>query len=208
MPRPTDTKARIQQVARELFARRGVQQTSLRDIADVLGITKPALYYHFDSRESLVSSIVQPLLDDMDAFIGEHEAARLEPRALLSEYFDLLHRNRELIAMLVRDLSTMGHLDLVGRMLDWRRRLLTLLLGPSPPLAAQVQAVVAIGGMSDCTVEFPDVPMEKIKTTAIDAACAALGLAPSPPTKPTPPTKPAAKPITKPKPKPASRRSS
>lgn len=206
MPRPTDTKARIQQVARELFARRGVQQTSLRDIADVLGITKPALYYHFDSRESLVSSIVQPLLDDMDAFIGEREVARLEPRALLSDYFDLLHRNRELIAMLVRDLSTMGHLDLVGRMLDWRRRLLTLLLGPSPPLAAQVQAVVAIGGMSDCTVEFPDVPMEKIKTTAIDAACAALGLAPSPPTKPTPPTKPAAKPI--PKPKPASRRSS
>lgn len=176
MSRPTDTKARIVAVARELFARRGIQQTSLRDIAEQLGITKPALYYHFDSREALVASIVQPLLDDMEAFIGERESSAPDPRALLGDYFDMLHRHRALITMLVRDMATMGQLDLATRMIDWRRRLIALLLGPGSALPAQVRAVVAIGGMSDCTVEFPDAPMEKIKATAVEAACAALGL--------------------------------
>ena len=58
---PSETRQRIQNVARELFTQKGVQRTSLQDIADRLGMTKPALYYHFDSREELVRSILQPL---------------------------------------------------------------------------------------------------------------------------------------------------
>ena len=50
MPHPSDTKQRILDTARELFARKGVQRTSLQEIAGQLGITKPALYYHFTSR--------------------------------------------------------------------------------------------------------------------------------------------------------------
>jgi AcrR family transcriptional regulator len=175
--RPTDTKDRILAAARELFVKQGVHLTSLQDIAARLGVTKPALYYHFASREALLASIVQPLLDDMDAFVVSRESApRPDPRTLLADYFDLLLRHRELLAMLVRDLATLGVLDLAMRMIDWRRRLITLLLGPGASLPAQVRAVVAIGGMSDCTVEFPEVPMERIKATAIEAASAALGL--------------------------------
>lgn len=175
-PRPTVTKARIQAVARELFIRRGVQQTSLQDIAQQLGITKPALYHHFASREALLASLFQPLVDDMTAFIVEREAAPSppSPRALLEDYFDLLRRNREVLAMLVRDLSTLGALDLTVRVFEWRHRLMALMLGPAPSLAAQVRAVVAIGGLSDCAVELTDVPMEAIKATAVDAAYAAL----------------------------------
>lgn len=184
--RPSDTKARIQAAARELFGQKGVQQTSLREIADRLGITKPALYYHFDSREALVRSIVEPMVADMDAFVAEREAAGAEPRGLLADYFDLLHRHREVLTMLVRDLSTLGELDLTERMFAWRRRLIALLLGPEPSLAAQTRAVVAIGGMSDCAVAFGDAPAAAIKAAAVEAACAALGL-PAAPARPARP---------------------
>ncbi|EUA50958.1 bacterial regulatory s, tetR family protein [Mycobacterium xenopi 3993] len=74
MSRPrSDTRERIQDVARELFLQQGVQRTSLQDIADKLGITKPALYYHFASREELIRSIVQPLIDEGEQFIAERE---------------------------------------------------------------------------------------------------------------------------------------
>jgi AcrR family transcriptional regulator len=173
--RPTDTKARIQAVARDLFTRRGVQQTSLQDIAQELGITKPALYYHFASREALVESLVQPLVDDMTSFIVEREKPPIpSARQLLEDYFDLLHRNREVLAMLVRDMSTLSSLDLTARVFAWRHRLMTLMLGPKPTLAAQIRAVVAIGGLSDCAVDLADVPMETIKPTAVEAAYAAL----------------------------------
>lgn len=182
MTRATDTKARIHAVARELFMQQGVQQTSLRQIADRLGITKPALYYHFDSREALVASMFAPLIADMEAHLAALEAAPpADPRVLLGAHFDLLTRHRDLIVMLVRDLSILAELDLATRMFGWRHRLTTLLIGPAPPLEARVRAVVAIGGMADTAVEFPDVAMERIKPAAVEAACAALGLPPARP---------------------------
>lgn len=87
-----DTRQRIQEVARELFAEKGVVRTSLQDIADRLGITKPALYYHFRSREELIRSILQPLIDEGEAFVAEQERKRAADRAsareLLEGYFD------------------------------------------------------------------------------------------------------------------------
>ena len=89
MTKPGGTRERIQRVARELFAEKGVQRTSLQDIASRLGITKPALYYHFSSREDLVRSILQPLMDEGERFVAEHEShGSATPRELLT------HRRR------------------------------------------------------------------------------------------------------------------
>src|SRR5690348_7125722 len=41
------TRARIQAVAVEMFTEHGYEKTSLREIAEALGVTKAALYYHF-----------------------------------------------------------------------------------------------------------------------------------------------------------------
>ena len=91
-----------------------MQRTSLQDIADRLGITKPALYYHFASREELVRSIVEPLIDDGERFIAEPGAARSrDPRALLEGYFDFHYRHRADLLMLVAELTTLAELGLI-----------------------------------------------------------------------------------------------
>src|SRR5437016_2198147 len=54
-----DTRQRIQSVALELFAGQGYDKTSLREIAERLGVTKAALYYHFKSKEDIVTSLVE-----------------------------------------------------------------------------------------------------------------------------------------------------
>lgn len=76
--------------------------------------------------------------------------------------------------MMVRELSTLAYLDLGTRVLEWRRRLIALLLGPEPAPAEEVRAVVAIGGMSDCAVAFPGMPVAELRRLAVDAACAVL----------------------------------
>lgn len=45
-------------IAAELFARKGYEGTSLRDIADTAGITKAALYYWFPEKEALFQRVV------------------------------------------------------------------------------------------------------------------------------------------------------
>jgi AcrR family transcriptional regulator len=178
VPRPpaADTRARILEVALELFAAHGVQQTSLRQIADRLGLTKPALYYHFASRDDLVRSLLQPLLDDVDVMLARVEGADVGPRELLGEYFDVTYRHRRITMLLVRDMSTPAFADLMPRALGWQRRLMLLLTGPEPALAAQARAIVAVGGLSDCTIQFEGVPVEQVREAALDAACATLGV--------------------------------
>ncbi|WP_285773575.1 hypothetical protein [Microtetraspora sp. NBRC 13810] len=79
----------------------------------------------------------------------------------------------------MRELFTLAHLDLAERLFDWRRRLTVLLLGPEPDLAARVRGVVAIGGLSDCTVAFPESLADELGPMAVAAALAALEGAPA-----------------------------
>ncbi|WP_043537366.1 TetR/AcrR family transcriptional regulator [Saccharomonospora cyanea] len=178
MPRPrtSETRERIQAAALELFTAHGVRQTSLRQIAEHLGLTKPALYYHFSSRDELVASLVQPLVDDVEALLAEdEETGRSEPRDLLGRYFDISYRHRAVTALLVRELGALSELGFVERVVSWRHRLMTLLVGPDADVADRARAIVALGGLGDCLVLLGDTPVEKLRSAALDAACAALG---------------------------------
>ena len=66
----SDTRARIQEVALDLFAEQGYDTTSLREIADRLGVTKAALYYHFKSKEEIVASTVDDFLSEIDELVA------------------------------------------------------------------------------------------------------------------------------------------
>ena len=54
-----DRRAQILRIATELFREKGYHGTSLEDIADRVGFTKPAIYYYFDSKEDLLFAIVE-----------------------------------------------------------------------------------------------------------------------------------------------------
>jgi AcrR family transcriptional regulator len=53
----SETKAAIQRVALDLFTAKGFEATSLREIAERLGISKAALYYYFTSKDDIVRSV-------------------------------------------------------------------------------------------------------------------------------------------------------
>ena len=55
-----DTRTRILDVALDLFTEQGYDGTSLREIADRLGFTKAALYYHFQSKEQILVVLLEP----------------------------------------------------------------------------------------------------------------------------------------------------
>ena len=171
----SDTRQRIQAVARELVAEKGVQRTSLREIANRLGITKPALYYHFSSREELVRSIVQPLIDAGEEISRRFEESEtVDQRALLEAYFDFHYDNRADMVFVLTELTTLSELGLVEVVMEWRERLSHQLYGPEPTLEQAARATVALGGLQDCTIQFPDVPREELRDAAVTAALATL----------------------------------
>src|SRR5258706_15392987 len=54
-----DVRAHIQRVAIDLFIEEGYDKTSLREIAEKLGVTKAALYYHFPTKDDIVASLIE-----------------------------------------------------------------------------------------------------------------------------------------------------
>jgi len=58
-----DTKDRILDTALDLFIKQGYDKTSLREIAEQVGVTKAALYYHFASKEEIFRTLVQPVVE-------------------------------------------------------------------------------------------------------------------------------------------------
>ncbi len=65
-------EAQLLAIARRLFAQKGFDATSLRDIADVAQITKAALYYYFPNKDALYERVV---IEGMDALLVEVKAA-------------------------------------------------------------------------------------------------------------------------------------
>ena len=65
------TKERIMDVAEGLFAEKGYAATSLRDITGEAGTNLASVNYHFQSKEGLLSAII-------DRFVGPVNRGRLE----------------------------------------------------------------------------------------------------------------------------------
>ena len=60
-----DRAQEIYLLAAQLFVERGVESTSLSEIANALNITKAALYYYFESKQELLYRIVELGLDNV-----------------------------------------------------------------------------------------------------------------------------------------------
>jgi len=85
-----DTRQRILDVALELFAEQGYEKTSLREIAERLGVTKAALYYHFKTKEEILVSLFESLTRPMEELIewGRRQPHTLETKQEIVRRYD------------------------------------------------------------------------------------------------------------------------
>ncbi len=61
--RSSDMREQLLRAATRLFAERGYDGTSLQSIADAVGIKKPSLLHHFESKDALRQAVLDELLE-------------------------------------------------------------------------------------------------------------------------------------------------
>lgn len=69
--RPGYDRGRVLEIAVQLFNEQGYEATSVSDLAVRLGLTKSALYHHFDSREQLLELALDSALSALEAVLDE-----------------------------------------------------------------------------------------------------------------------------------------
>jgi AcrR family transcriptional regulator len=148
-PRHTDTRQRAIGVALELFAAQGYEKTSLREIADRLGITKAALYYHFASKEALLGAIMDNLVAPIDELVAWSES---QPRSAATRQ-EVLRRLAELLSgqwsewlrFAQENQPALREHREVGQQMQARIvRLIGALIDPQADLPEQLRALLAV----------------------------------------------------------------
>ena len=145
-------QTRVVTTALGLFARHGVNGTSLQMIADELGVTKAAVYHQFHTKEEIVVAAVEIELTGLEAALDAAEATGPGPQALDA----LLRQVIELAVARHRLVGTLQHDPAVARLLaehepfqQFVQRLSHALLGGKRSVDARVRAAMvasAIGG--------------------------------------------------------------
>ncbi|WP_344011707.1 TetR/AcrR family transcriptional regulator [Streptomyces thermospinosisporus] len=89
--------------AAEVFAEQGYKATTVRRIADHAGMLAGSLYYHFDSKESMLEEILRTFLDELwdgyDAVLKAGLGPRETLEALVTESFREIDRHRAAVAI-------------------------------------------------------------------------------------------------------------
>jgi TetR/AcrR family transcriptional regulator, cholesterol catabolism regulator len=63
MIEPQSRRTQIRDRAAEMFARKGVGATTVREIADAVGVLSGSLYHHFASKDAIVDEVLSDYLD-------------------------------------------------------------------------------------------------------------------------------------------------
>ena len=145
--RRTDTREQIRRLALELFAQRGYDGTSLREIADRLGITKAAVYYHFKTKEDILASLVNDFFAEVDELVSwaqQQPASPTTREQVLRRYHALLGQRATEWAQFLQEAQAALRDIAVGEQLRSRfNRLADLLVEPGEPIAARLRARLA-----------------------------------------------------------------
>jgi AcrR family transcriptional regulator len=158
-----DTRSRLLQLALKLFAEQGYEKTSLREIAEQLGVTKAALYYYFKSKEDIVRSLVEDYVAEMDALIAW---AKTQPRSpdtraeIVRRYLHIMATGAEVFRMLHQNQAAVSGLanakergELFRERID---ALVDLLTEPGASLSDQVRAASCLMSVSFCCMHYRD----------------------------------------------------
>ncbi len=129
------TVPRMMEAAIDLYAAHGYEGTSLQMIADAIGVTKAAVYYHFKSKAALLSAVIDHLFIDF----GDH-AAYIESRgsrsakvlALIDFLARLILQRRQSLAALSSDAAINTHPQYIKTVTAAWDRILLAVEGPSP----------------------------------------------------------------------------
>jgi AcrR family transcriptional regulator len=178
-----ESRERILRAAVDLFVVHGVHGTSLQMIANELGVTKAAVYFHFKAKDDIVIAVLLPVFDQIQALIDAAAAMPLASQrraTTLTGFVDLVVAHRRLVPVLHGDSAVAAVVD---QRTSWRTlqsQLDDLLVGPDPTLSERIVASALVGGITAAGADarYADLSDETLRSellTFVETAAQAAG---------------------------------
>lgn len=166
------TRDQVVDAGLDLFVSRGYADTSLREIAAEVGLTKAALYHHFPTKVALLDAILGPLADDVDEVLemsSDDEDLDRHRWSLLDAYLTVLVRHRRRASLYYGDRS-IRHEAIGQRAAEQQRRLIRRMIGQRASLETLVRVHGALAVVRMIVKDLSDVPPERLRRLLLTVA--------------------------------------
>ncbi|GAA2708361.1 MULTISPECIES: helix-turn-helix domain-containing protein [Streptomyces] len=162
--RRSGTRERIQRTALDLFVSRGYEKTSLREIAEELGVTKAALYYHFKTKEDILTALSDELgrpVDELVAWGREQPPTPEIKRELLRRYSEALRDAAPIYRILQENQATLRELNIGAALRERLAAVGALLQAGAGSLEGRVRCSSAMAAVHFGALDLDGLPGEK-----------------------------------------------
>jgi AcrR family transcriptional regulator len=149
----------------------------MRQVAEHVGITKAALYYHFAGKDEILSHLTDPLLNDWETALAhaeEHHDPDIVRWRAIEGLLDVFLRHRKTLLMLVRDMTLLVQAPVAPRVRAAMALANDLVAGSDQSLQWRVRAAQAVAGLGDAVVIFSDTPSGELRRYILDGVRALL----------------------------------
>lgn len=167
------TSERILEVALELFSEHGFDGSSLQQIADRLGVTKAALYYHYRSKDDILRALVAPAIAGLDALLASYAELPNTPanrRRFLAQYIEYLISHRRLIGYIASDIAIVAHPALAPGSDERSAGVRARLAGDDLSFEEEIRTALALRGIPRVIAQYPDADPERLREALLAAA--------------------------------------
>ncbi|WP_280745801.1 MULTISPECIES: TetR/AcrR family transcriptional regulator [unclassified Parabacteroides] len=90
-------ETRVIEAAKVVFVRKGYVATTMKDIADEVGISRTSLHYYFRTKETLFEAIFEQLmkhlLPNIETIINEKSSVLEKAPAIVTQYLQAIRQN-------------------------------------------------------------------------------------------------------------------
>jgi AcrR family transcriptional regulator len=139
----------LRDIALNEFAVAGYAGTSLQRIAELAGLSKSSVLYHFSSKEALLEAAVGPAIDRMNAILDSIEGSLLVDdtrREFIQQFVDFLLTYRREVHLFINQGPGLEDVPVVDRANDLVVKLSTFFSSTVSTVEDHLRFGIALGG--------------------------------------------------------------
>ena len=163
----------LRAVALAEFARAGYAGTSIARIAELAGLSKSAVLYHYASKELLLEASIGPAVDVLESLVTDLRAAPLvgETRdRFLARFIDLLLEHRLAVYLFINQGGSLEDVPVIDRANDAVRAIADFFTSNIPSTEDKMRFGVALGGAAYSLVVAENLSLEPVPDDETRAA--------------------------------------
>lgn len=110
------TKKQIMDAALELFSKKGYEKTSLSDVARYAGVTRGAIYWHFENKGELLIELMQSIAEEkslVNPLLAAAKETEFDPLGCLRKWL-YAHGSSAAMQLFVSELAKIGSSVIMG----------------------------------------------------------------------------------------------